>query len=290
MSRARNFLLPEGVVNNRNRPGQAGQIDLSVGGQFGYQPDLRVYQSNTGYMPQNIIPFLMVPPRGFRYLPDPAKATSILKQLIETQSKSITGIRRGKNVTYSERQLDGSGRMMRDVQDVVDEISTPTHAYDDRYGGAISGFWNFYIDMLMPNSVTKQPGIMNFTNNPPEEWLVDNWSFTVLYVEPDVLRRGVVDAVMVTNMAPTTSGIIETQRDHTSPQDIPEVSIELNGIPERNLGVYNLAQQKLSELSYVNAGPLQRPAFIDRVDASVQADPNGYREDIQRAAQSGLGT
>lgn len=288
MSRHRNTLLPDGMAYANGRRGQSPQIDLSLSGQHGYQHDVTTIPANTGYTPNNLIALLVQPPRGFRYMNDPQKMTATLKSLIETQSKTITGIRRGYNVSTSERAVQGAGLMHRDLTDVTEEISSPTHTYDERYGAAISNYWMYYIRMLMGDPNNKHPGIMNLSNTPPEDHLVDMYTFTTLYIEPDNLRRKVVDAVMVTNMMPNTSGVIETQYDPTSPREVPELSIEFNGLPVRTMGVLDYAQQKLNEIQYVNAGPFQRPSFIDDIDATIKAHDSGAMEDIDKAARSGM--
>lgn len=266
----------------------SAQVDLSKGGQYGFQPDIAAYVSNTGYTPRNLIALLVDPPRGFSFLPNPDKDIAVLKSLVENQSKQITGLRRGMTVESSERAIGGAGHMQSDPTNVTSEISQPTHVWDERHGAPIHAYWEYYIHTLIGDPVTKQPGIMNMVDNPPDDLLADIFSFTTLYIEPDPLRRKVVAAWLVTNMYPTTSGVLESQMDPTTGSEVPELSIEFRGIPIRSRGVIQMAQNKLDEINYVNAGPLQRPAFVDQIAADIRAAENGYREDIARAAQSGV--
>ena len=287
MSRTKD-IFKRGVGHTRGRENLAPQVNLAVDGQYGYQPDIDTYVSNTGYVPQNLIPLLVEAPRGFASLPDSEQLVATLKSLIETQSKNITGISRGLTVEAGERQIGGAGHMQRDPNNVTEEQITPTHAYDERYGAAISTFWSYFIRNLIADPTTKQPGIMTINPDAIDDQLADMYSFTTLYIEPDPLRRKVVHAWMVTNMFPLTSGVIESTRDLTTGQEVPELSIEFTGIPVQSRGVLDFAQARLDEINYINAGPHQRPAFVDQIQADIRAQNNGYRESIQRASETGV--
>lgn len=126
-------------------------------------------------------------------------------------------------------------------------------------------------------------------DNPPTDQLADIYSFTMLYIEPDPLRRQVVEAWLVTNMFPTTSGVLESQMDPTTGAEVPELSIEYRGMPVVSQGTRRFAQSILDELNYVNAGPMQRPAFVNQIDEDIRAAESGYAEDLKAASQSGVG-
>lgn len=287
MSRLRGTTL-KGVSYAAGRGDQASMLDLSMSGQYAYQPNFGAYVNNAGYPPRNLIALLVDPPRGIKYLPDRAKFVAVLKSLIETQSKTITGLRTGLTVESTDRALGTAGHMQSDLSKVTESISQPTHVWDERYGRPIHNFWQYYIRMLMAEPLTQQPGVMNLAGDVPTDLLPDFYSFTTLYIEPDPLRRGVIEAWMVTNMMPTMTGDLESQLDMESAAGTPEVSIEFKGIPVNSPDIRRYAQEKLNELNYVNAGPMQRPAFLDSIQADISAAEKGYMEDVQAAARSGV--
>lgn len=287
MSRLTNTLL-RGQNYNRGRDGQSPQIDVSLGAQYGYQPDFGAYVSNTGYTPRNIIPILVEPPRGFRHVPNGAKATAVLKALIEEQAKSITGFNSELTVESSERPIGGAGHQQRDPTNVTEEMSVPNYTWDERYGRPIYSFWNWYIRNLIAEPITKQPGIVTLTDD-VEDQLADVYSFTTLYIEPDPLRRHVVEAWLCTNMFPQSTGSLESQLDFEGGQDVPEINVEFAAIPVVSQGVRDFAQSLLDEINYTQAGPMQRPAFLDKIDSDVTSVDQGYRESIAAAADSGIG-
>ena len=269
-------------------PVNTPQMDLSKGGQYGYQPHWRAYVSNAGYTPRPLIALLMERPRGFDYLPDPEKSTAVLKSLIENQSKTITGLRTGLTVESTERPIGQAGHQQRDPNNVTEQISEPEHTWDERYGRAIHNFWSWYIRNLIMEPITKQPGLMNIqAEEPPADNLPDMYSFTVLYIEPDPLRRFVSQAWLCTNMFPQSSGELESQFDPTTGQDVPEISITFQAIPVVSVGVNALAQNMLDQINYEGAGPMQRPAWVEGVQPDIGASEWGYMEGLDANAQIG---
>lgn len=264
------------------------QIDPSYGGQFGYQPHWRAYVSNAGYTPRPVIALLLERPRGFDFLPDPQKSTQVLKSLIETQSKTITGLRTGLTVESTERPIGAGGHQQRDPNNVTEEISEPEHTWDERYGRSIHNFWQWYIRNLIMEPITKQPGLMNIqVTEPPPDNLPDMYSFTTLYIEPDPLRRFVTEAWLCTNMYPQSSGTLESQYDPTTGQDVPELSITFHAIPVVSVGIRAFAQSILDQINYEGAGPMQRPSWVDGVDPSIAAAEQGYLSGIDANMQIG---
>lgn len=288
MSRLSNTIMPD-VSFNKDTGLFVPQVDLAVSGQFGYQPDGAKYVNNAGYRPQRIIPILIEAPRGFQFAPNPDKSIAVLKQLMETQSKNITGLRSGLNVEWAERAIDGSGRMQRDPTNITEEISNPNHTWDERYGRPVHNFWKWYIRTFIGDPVTNQPGIMNLPGDlKPTDHLPDLYTFTMLYIQPDPLRTKVEEAWLQIGMSPNTSGVLESQFDVTAGSDVPEIAIEFGGVPYSTLGVLNFAQSILDGINYVGAGPLQRPNFLDGIEANIGSAEGGFQEDITAAASNGI--
>lgn len=286
MSRLRGRLL-NGQVHNAGRTNQTAQINVARHGPYGYQPNFEAYVSNTGYRPQNVIALLMEAPRGFQYLPQPGQSIAVLKALIENQSHQITGLQRGLEIESAERPLGAGGHMQQDPTNVTEVQSTPTHVWHERYGAPIHAFWEWYVRNLIAEPITKQPGFMNVDGSENDgDHLDDVYSFTTLYIEPDPLRRHVVEAWLSSNMYPTEVPGIESQKDVTGGQDIPEVSIEFASLVMRSAGVRSLAQEILDNLNYINAGPLQRPAFVNGPHPDIAAAENGYTESLVDNAES----
>lgn len=266
------------------------QVDLSTGMLHGYKPDYGQYVSNTGYAPRNVIPLLMEAPRGFEYLPDTARAVAVLKNIMETQAKTITGLRSGYNVDSTQRQVSGAGHQQWDPSNVTEEISEIQYTWDERYGKAFQHFWMHYIRNLISDPTTKQPGVMNLVSgtDEPTDHLADFYSFTMLFIEPDPLGRYAIDAWLVSNMYPKQSGTHEVGFDRAADFAVPELQVGFTGIPVRSVGVQQLAQEILESINYLNAGPIQQLAHVSSVSTAIQSVvSNGYREYMSSYSASG---
>lgn len=265
-------------------------LDVSLGMLHGYQPRYGAYVSNTGYTPRNVIPVLLEAPRGFAYLPSPGRAVAVLKNLMETQAKTITGLRSGYNVEFTERQVSGAGHMQSDPSNVTEEISAVSYTWDDRYGKAIQSFWMHYIRNVIADPTTKQPGVMNMDNggDEPTDQLADFYSFTMLFIEPDPLRRYAVDAWLINNMVPKSSGVHEVGYDKAADFAVPEVSIEFTGMPVQSMGIKQVAQEILDGINYLNAGPIQQASHVSYTSKAIlEQEEMGYREELSAMAESG---
>lgn len=281
------FLNGLGHGANQHAP----QLDLTVGGQHGYHPNFGQLTNNTAYVPQNIIPIVMVLPRGFQYIPDSEKWAHTLKSLIEVQSRQITGLRSGLTVEAGERAIGGAGHMAKDAVNVTEAMSTPTHVWDVNYNKGIPLFWERYIRLFISEPITKQMGLMNLpplTNGHPTDRLVDLYSFTTLYIEPDPTRQFALDAWLAVNEFPTVSGELEYQFDMAASAAIPEISIEFACTPVRDQGVLNIAQGILEKINYVNAGPMQRSSVVQAIEADLLKAERGYTEDIIEAVNESI--
>ena len=265
----------------------APQLDLSKSALHGYQPQFGNYISNTGHRPSPIIPFLLEAPRGFAFLPSPIKARSVLNQLMTTQAKSITGLRSGYNVEASDRQVSHAGHMHSDPTKVTEEMSVVNYTWDERLGKPIQTFWMHFIRNLIADPVTTQPGIMTLGYGTPTDMAADMYSFTMLYVEPDPLKRFVVEAWLVNGMWPTTSGVLESQYDPSAGADVPEIAIEFKGTPVSTFGIRQLAQAKLNEINWLNAGHQHQPAWVTGPTADVESAEGGWLKGVAAAGERG---
>mgnify|MGYP000311225582 CR=1 FL=1 len=106
MARLTNTLLTDAFADSRKAP----MLDLSQGGQNGFQTDFSTYVSNTAYVKRNLKAFLMEAPEGFQDTANPSKWVAILKSLVELHPKSIEGLAGGLTVEVVENAAGGGGR------------------------------------------------------------------------------------------------------------------------------------------------------------------------------------
>ena len=107
MSRLANALLTGAFASNSTSP----MLDLRLGGQNGYSPQLTAWVSNQAYVQRNMTALVIEAPVGFQYMPDPGFWVGAFKALIELHPKSITGFARGLETEWVENAVGGGGEM-----------------------------------------------------------------------------------------------------------------------------------------------------------------------------------
>lgn len=272
--------------------GQAPRQDLSIGGMGGFSPDWQQIVGQSGYRPRDIIPILMEAPVGYKYFPDPQRRFNTLKSLVETQFQSVQGLTHGATNEYSEIQVGRSGQLIHDVNRTIITQPEVTFNYRERANAAIHRFFYEETTLLGFDPHTQQIGIVPYiqdTSTIASEAAQNTFgSSVVLYILPDVTRTKVVWAWLALNVTFETSGELESQADVTAALDVPELAIPTKATYDQSEGTRVLAQRMLDNMPYFNAGPNQRPAFVQNVAANLTADDKGYVEELRKEAAKSL--
>lgn len=268
--RLTDVMLSGAFANQQSAP----MANPAFGGMDGYYPDLRFVNAHTPYSQRQLICRLVKPPIGFKYMPEPEVATSILKALVENQSKTITGLNRGLTVQFNSDTVGGAGEVQESVSRVERAPSKPTHTVKEKYGRPFQNFAEYCITYLAadPDSqIAMINTVANAGGRPNMDMLSDVTGFTCLYYEPDPTNRFVLKAWLVTNMQfPGTNDIVG-KRDLSSPWEELELSFEFTGVSSSSLGVRMLAQRLHNQINFTNANPSFAPAFMSDIDPDVEA-------------------
>jgi len=257
-------------------------LDMSYGGQFGFAPDLTQWVSNANYVRRNMICILMEAPRFMRYLPNPEKWIMTLKSLVELHARTIEGMNAGLTVEVAETPVGGGGEVQHEFTDVKRAQSTPNFTFDEKYGMAISMFFQNWIQYGLMNPDSKFADVGTLTGLKPEDMLPDQYAMTCLFLEPDPTHRKVVKSWLTTNMFPKATGDIVGKRDLASASELTSLTVEFTGLSQYGLGVDILAQQVLNTININNASPYLRAAFLDGISSDVEAQAGtGYGAQTQ---------
>jgi len=259
-------------------------VNMLNPGQMGYSNNLPNWLSNAAHLARPLIPILMEAPRGFDYCPEPQFLKGVLRQLVEEQAMRIDGLNATLTVDTAEHAIGGGGQVQHEFTNVTMAPTNVTMSWIDRYGMATSRFWRYYIHMLMMNEDSKVAGVSTLPNlrNVVKDWLPDNYTFTMLFIEPDPTWAYVVQSFLVTNMFPRTTGDIIGRREITSSMEMRNLDIEFGGIMQYGSGVDSLATSILRDINIVGANPANRAAFIDSINPSVAASQNGFASTVER--------
>ena len=264
---------------------------VDIAGHQGYEghlPDLSSYVTNGSYVRRNLVAIVLATPKGFDHLPDGELWHKALKAIIETQSKSISGIVSTLNLEFTENTIGGAGEVQSDIANVTRTPSTPTHGAIEKPGKPISRLMAGWILNLLGDPETKVPRIMTMASNQGKDidLLPDDVSMTVLYFEPDHTFRHVLEAWLCTDMKPKSGPVTEGSREMTAAGAPLEHSLEFTCIQQVGANVNALAQRELDKMNLGGVNPTDRPAIVDEIASGVSNVDSGYAEGIEEAGET----
>lgn len=281
------FLGQRAFGRGSNQP----MLDPTYGGQLGYAPNLPEWVSNQAYVRRQIIPVLLEAPKFFQYMPDPQKWIDTLKAIVELHPRSIEGLQAGLKLEFDSHPVGGAGELQDEVVDSKRDRSEVSMTFVDKYGMPIQNFLYQWIAYGIMDPDTKFALINTLTGNRPDDMLADQFTMSMLFMEPDPSHRRVVKSWVGVNMMPKGTGDIIGKRNLTEPNELSNLTVEFTGVYQFNLGTNQFAQKILDSINMSNANPYLRPSVIQDISADVQASSNGYKknvEDLGAAAVPGL--
>lgn len=260
-------------------------VDIKQGGQFGHMMDFKALVSSTPYVREHVVPVLIQAPRGFDLLDDPQSWYKALKAIVEEQSREITGLQSTLQIDNVEHEVGGAGEKISAVSNVTRSTSEPSHSIPEKYNMPVSIFINSWIVELMMDPETKYANIITRPGVEMTDHLVDFYSATVLYFEPDATFRHVIKAWLCTFWRPATEGaVVEGSRSLTSAKEDLIIDLRTTATTQVGAGVIELAQKILNNMRVAIPSPQQRPAMYDNIEAKVTAvNDTGYKEGMDSA-------
>lgn len=282
MARLQNATFGENLAYHNQS--SATMVDVREAGQQGYISDLRAYVSNAAYVRRNIIAIVMETPRGFNDLPESEAWHATLKALVETGAQSIEGLKSTLNVEYVQNAIGSSGEQQEDIAKVTRERSEVTFNWVEKYGKPVARFLDGWITYLIGDPDTGVPAVVALTDDVADQ-LPDYYTMSVMFIEPDPLHKHVVEAWLLTNMAPKQGATKEGRRDLTQAGESVTYSIPFTGMQQVGAGVNALAQQLLDQINFAGVNPNRREAFITGKSADAADARDGYSEVVSRVAE-----
>lgn len=259
-------------------------------GNHGVLADLKAFASNAVYVKRNIIAVVLETPKGFDYCDSPSIWHQGLKALLETQSKSITGLNSSLTAEYAENQVgNNTGDMQTEIINMTRAQSTPTHVIVEKGGKPAARIIEGWMLNLLMDPDTNFPRVVTFGDNREKlnDLLPDMVGATVLYFEPDALYKNVVEAWLCTDMKPRTGPVNEGSREAGAAGQVLEHSFDFTALQQVGPHVIALAQRELDKMNLSNMHPGNRPAIVEERSAEM-ADSNGagVTEGVNAAAST----
>lgn len=261
----------------------APMLDLSLGGQHGWSPDLASWQNNQAYVSRPLTCVVLSFPRMFSVMPNPEKWKASVKSLFELHARSISGFNAGLKVDTDEHPVGGAGEMQQEIINVTRERSQPKFTFIEKYGRPIQALLDYWIRYggMDPDSKVALLGTLN--NADVTDLLAEWYTATCLFFVPDPAHRKIDKAWITANMAPLGTGEITAKRDLTTSQEMLTLDVDFTGISQYGVGVNMFAQKVLDGINIAGADPYRKSSFIQDISADVKALNVGYKESVNKA-------
>lgn len=270
--------------------GQMSQyvLDPTFGGQGGWSNDLTQWLNNQAYVSKQIFAIVLEAPAFFSQMGNPKKWVEILRAFFETHVKTIEGLHSGIEWTFEEHPVGGAGEMQSEVVDAKRAVSAPVVSVVDKVGLPFQNFFRSWGQYGMMDPDTKYALATNLDNAPDQAWTAEQYTATVIFIEPDASHKKVVKAWLCTNMMPHNNGEEDGRRDLTAAGELLTLSIEFTALTQTGVGVRTLAQTLLDGLNKTNANPYLRPAFIQDISSEVAVAEDTYANTMAVVAEEAL--
>jgi len=301
MSRLKESVLSTGTAY----AGHNNTMDLANGGQNGHlarigrvDADGKYYDewiSNQAYIRRNVIPVVLAYPEFMTYMPDSQKWIDAYKALIELHPLTIDGLSSGLTVETDEHAIGGAGEMQEEITNVVRARSSLAFTFKEKAGKSIQKYLDAVIRYGYMDPDTKKPLVIKHFLPAQSEigiYTPNFYTGTVIFIEPDITHRSVVDAWLCTNMFFKSNGDRTGKRDIHSAGEMVELSIESTSITLNNEAVLTLADSILKKLTVLNKIPdVDLILPINEADPRLATTPGvGFNERVETSAGKAAGT
>lgn len=262
------------------------QVNLSRGGVFGYSADIAEFAPAQAYTRNNVVALLLRAPKFFDLMPDGDVWKRMLKDLIETQAKTIEGLKRGIEGEFEEHDYGQAGEKAEEPVKTRRQRSEVEFTWPEKYGRSVSSFWEQYLIWGILDPDTGIPMVATLGGQRPADWLPDNYTFSCLFFEPDLLWRYPLAAWIGVGMMPKKSGDWDGKRAPTENKELVSHTIPFTGVYNSGFGAMALAEKLMKEISLEGAVPFLRSSFLTEVEPAVQNAQGGYSGNISSLAGS----
>ncbi|MGL5553109.1 MAG: hypothetical protein ACRDCV_12460, partial [Plesiomonas shigelloides] len=221
-------------------------------------------------------------PKWIYYMPDPAMFKMMIKSFIETQTK-IQGLQSTITSEFHEQEIGNANMRQSTFNRNTLQTSDVTHVMEqDKVGRPYQNLFILWQRYGMGDVHNGIP-MIHLLNPNIQDQLADMYCMTVLYFEPDIRKRSIEKAWLITNMAPKGSGEVTGSKEMTTGGNTSSLNIPFTGLQDDSYGVYEMAERELLALDRGGLNPMTRKAFRENVDPDVYATGNGYWEGARDA-------
>lgn len=237
------------------------------------------WNSNAPYIKMNVIPVLLDYPKFFDFMPNSDQWIMILKSLMEKLPLTIDGLNSTINVEFDESPATRH-EVLEEATNSTRERSSITYNFKERANRSIQNFLDIWIRYGIMDPDTSTALVSQFIDSPDQYngiYLPNFKSCTMMFIEPDLMRKQVVNAWFCTNMQPKTTGEITGKADIRSAAEAPELSIGFTSITLNNQATKELAQSLLDKMQVFKLLPdIDILPSDDTIHPNIAAHNSGF--------------
>lgn len=189
-----------------------------------------------GATPQVFVPATAVVLNTPRFLDPWPELGDMLRSLMETHAKAITGIDFSYTVETAETPVGHDGQTMKVPLKTTRSGVSPQATFTELTGNPI---WNLFRRWMyaIQHPDTNMSALSAYVDKSSDlpAWYMSAFSMSMLFIQgdPSGLPDRIVDAIVVTNMFPTAIGELGIQRQ-LGTSEIKDRTIEFTGIVQHN--------------------------------------------------------
>ena len=206
-----------------------------------------------------VIPVVLTVPTMWNKTP---QKQEILRALMETHARNITGIDFSYALETSQVQIGHDGQQMDAPTKTTRSQVNPSATFTEYTGNIIYKFFqDWMFDIQHPDTNASALPAMGYDNDTMAQWTMSAYSMSMLFIQPDPtgLPERIIDAFIICNMFPKDMGEIGFQRQ-LGTSETKERSINFTGIVQHNnntkeLGIRVMKMLGLHRINYNNALP-----------------------------------
>ncbi len=258
-------------------------LNTRYGSQQGYMPALGgkteggktfgEYINNAAHISRNVIPFVLEVPKFFDFFDTPKDWVETFIAIFEIHPETIDGLDATLTVEKDQHNIGGGGQVQHEITNVKRTETSVKYTIREKDGKPINRFLDLYIRYGIMDPDVKKPLITLMSKFEKKIlYTPDYYTFSTLFVEPDITHTRVVEAYLIVNQSPNTAGTVTSKKDLQAAGEMLVYDIETGGIMIYNETIRKLGQTMLESLTITSVNPdkVISPVDNENLQASVK--------------------
>ena len=225
--------------------------NMIVGGQLGYSIKPGFLDASTPLVLPPAVIYVNHTPKMWDFTAGGDVLAQMLKALMETHAKSVSGIDIGYTMQY-QQTLAGKDGQNLDAPTVLQRTNVnPSFTWSEVTGNVVFGVNQAWLwDMCDPDTQIAFSRVpTDKIKDLPYTFSSYSASFIAIQYDPRMNNEGIIDANYITNVCPQGTNEFGLKRE-MSQATVPERSITYTGLALHNNGVFTLAQKIAAAIAY----------------------------------------